>query len=183
MTSAQPTVLFLAYLGYLVLFAACAAYDFCVLRIPNALVLSLLVLWVPVIAWFAARTPGVDVPHILLGHVLPATIVFVLAAALFYFNQLGGGDVKLLAVTFLWLGFSVIPTYLILLGIFGIVAIVLFNRFPQALEWLILRLGTVIGRRIPVPRSLSAGRHLPYGIVISASAVAVGHTLPILQPI
>ena len=174
MIDAQPTILFLAYLAYLILFVTCAVYDICVFRIPNALVLCLLMLWLPVIAWFAFRTPGVDAPYVLLRHVLPSVVVFVIAATLFYFNQLGGGDVKLLAVTFLWLGFSVIPVFLILLGLFGIAAIVLFNRFPQALEWLILSLGAAIGRRIPIPRSLSAERHLPYGFVISASALAVG---------
>src|SRR5690349_2515275 len=95
-------------LAFVMIMVACAYNDLFHMKIPNLLTGSLAVLFA---LW--AITQGLPMTDILL-HVGVGLSVFVGAALLFRFRLIGGGDVKLLAVTGLWAGPAVVISHLIL---------------------------------------------------------------------
>lgn len=154
-------------MAYVALFIASAVTDVMELRIPNAFVAALILLFV-----FACI---VDPPKsVLWAHIAPATVVFALAAVPFYLNKFGGGDVKLLAAAVLWVGLPSLGPFFILLAVFGLIALLVFAvlriQVVAALAWA----GARLGRAIPVPLSLQTGKSIPYGVVIAAAALVVG---------
>lgn len=149
------------------LFIASALTDILYLRIPNVIVAALLVAFV--VACFAASPKS-----ILLAHVAPALVVFVLTAGLFFFDKLGGGDVKLLTAAVLWTGMAHMGPFLIGLGIYGMIAILIFAVYRTHVAAVLTWAGAHIGRSIPTPKSLETGKSIPYGVVIAAAALSVG---------
>lgn len=138
---------------------AAAASDALWLRLPNALILYLL-------AGYAVTT-AMSPPGWIEFAASAAVAAAILAtgAALFAGGVMGGGDVKLLAVTALWLGPAETPALLLL----------------SALAGGVLTLGLVTCRAVGVPRivgvHIAALRHpmdrVPYAIAIAVAAVAI----------
>lgn len=161
-------------LGFIAILLICALTDFWLLRIPNLLVLFLIALF-GIAAWYKADQ--IDIWQ----HLIVAGVVFCLGAGLFFLNQFGGGDVKLLAATTLWTGFSALPLFLMSLGIAAIVLVLLYRyaRLPMAAAADYLEHAS--GGRFPAPRSLSVATHIPYGIVIAAAAVVTSGEIALLR--
>ena len=84
-------------MAYAALFIASAVTDVMELRIPNALVVALVLLFV--LACVVAPPKS-----IFWTHVAPAAVVAALAAIPFFFDKFGGGDVKLMGAIGAWVG-------------------------------------------------------------------------------
>lgn len=126
-------------------------------EIPNRVSLA-------VVAAFALTLPEMPL-WTSLAHVSAALVLFALGTALFVANVWGGGDVKLLAATTLWTGWSGLASFLLFTALAGALL---------ALALLILR------RTLPVApagrwysRLLSRSEGIPYGVAIAAAAALV----------
>lgn len=100
-----------------------------------------------------------------LAHVSASLVLFAVGTALFMANVWGGGDVKLLAATALWSGWSGLASFLLLTALAGaalaLVLLALRHRFRTVPE----------GRWYS--RLLSRSEGIPYGAAIAAAAAAV----------
>jgi prepilin peptidase CpaA len=145
-----------------VLMVCAAAMDLTTMTIPNKLSIAL----AGAFALFVAAG-GLSWSHAAM-HLAAGVIVLAVGFGLFAAGWIGGGDAKLAAVTALWLGFDLLPDYLILSSMAGgvltlaILAIRRVDFVPAfALEWDWLR-------RLREPQS-----GVPYGIALAGAALAV----------
>ncbi len=132
--------------------------------IPNTLNLALLALY-PIAVYLL----GLDWVMALAA----AGIVLFIGLIIFSLGIMGGGDVKLLVVLTLWIGWS--PTvfqFFVMTAIFGgaLVVVVLLARFLLAPVW------QRLSRKKNLPRILQAKQPVPYGIAIALAFLMVAHT-------
>ncbi len=121
--------------------------------IPNALNAAILALWV-VALFFLPISP-------LMAFAAAAIVLFV-GLGFFAIGLMGGGDIKLLVVLTLWLGWGMQTFHFIVLtALVGgvLVAVLLFARFIAA--------GLAKGRTLP--RFLSPKQPVPYGLAIAGA--------------
>jgi prepilin peptidase CpaA len=119
--------------------------------IPNSANVALFVLWTAWVVSGAEASPGYSLAI--------GAAVFLFGAALFYFNQMGGGDVKLLTALGIWAGPAEILPFLLQVAVAGGVltaAWILHGRLAAP----------VLGRVMPA----DAKRVVPYGVAIAAGA-------------
>ena len=146
-----------------VVMAAAAFEDFRRLVIPNLLPILLVALW----PFYFAAAPSL---YGALAAIGCAAAVFVVGAALFAFNLLGGGDVKLLSAATLWAGPARTPELLILTAVLG-GALALILLMPGAAE-----IATAARVRLGQPPiDVGHGRKMkiPYGLAIIGAALIV----------
>jgi len=160
-----------AYYG---VFLTCAVTDIWLMRIPNVLVVLLLVLFVVAALAGSGHVPWFE-------HLVPAVIAFAIGAALFYFGKIGGGDVKLLSVAVLWVGLAGLSQFLIVLGIAGIVLLLVFQRVRQPVLFSLMRLKEASGLNFRMPKALDTATHLPYGVAIAVAALVASGNLPLIR--
>lgn len=151
-------------------------------RIPNWLVLGVIILWAP---WLAV-SPTADSWLASLG---VATVTFLIGTVLFARDILGGGDVKLITAVTLWAGWQDLALFTAVMsltgGLLGIASLA-WQRYGWMIVPYIVPLRPTAGPLRPIfgnqaeavdengqPLPLS----LPYGIAIAAGglAVAAGH--------
>ena len=137
-------------------------------RIPNSLVGALLVLF-SIVA--AANSNEVS----WMGHIAAALVVFGAGIFLYALNQMGAGDVKLLAVVALWSGIYPLPAllfYVSLCGLGGMLVILGLRMIAPRLQsypsWASKSL----------PRLLTKGQGIPYAIAIGPGAVIASFNFP-----
>ena len=152
-----------ALLGFAALMLMAGFEDLRRLMIPNALSLSLCVLW----PLYVIATPSL---YGILGSLVCALVVFLAGAVCFSRGYLGGGDVKLLAVATLWAGPAATPTLLILTGVLGGILALLLLVPPGAYIAGLAR--AKLGPADGTPTSGSA-TPVPYGIAIATAAILV----------
>ena len=121
--------------------------------IPNWLVASVLVLY-PIALYLS--------PYVIdwMEGLKAFGLLFALGFVLFMLKIMGAGDVKLIAVLGLWVGWKHLPDFVILFAIFGgILSIVLLilRRLQMYLPW----------KQRFKPRILEKGAPVPYGIAIA----------------
>ncbi len=141
-----------------------AASDAMRMRIPNPLILFLLAGYAIMVV--ASRPDWTD----LAGSVAVGIAILVGGMFLFARGWMGGGDVKLLAVSGLWLGPSATPALLILTALSGGVLTL------ALLACRALGAHRLAGSRIASLRDPN-GR-VPYGIAIATAAIAVAFLRP-----
>ncbi len=132
--------------------AAVLWFDLTRYIIPNWLTGSMLVLY-PV-AVFMAPVP-VDWKYALLGML----ITFVVGYIAFARRWMGGGDIKLIVVCSLWMGFSRLVDFVFMVALLGgvfSVAVYVLRKLPVVLK----KAGTL-------PRILRDGEPIPYGVAIA----------------
>lgn len=143
------------------LMAFAAFSDLFTMRISNRLVLL-------VAAGFLAAAAFVGLGWTAFGWHLAAGLgVLVVAFTFFSFGWIGGGDAKLAAATALWVGPSLVGTYVLysaVLGGFLTVAILLARRLP---------LPAPMAKVAWIERLHDAGTGIPYGIALAAGALLV----------
>ncbi|MFQ6018961.1 MAG: prepilin peptidase, partial [Kiloniellaceae bacterium] len=142
------------------------------LKIPNALVLALVGLFVLAAIVLETRIS-------VMSHIAPAAGVFMLGAILFYFNKLGGGDVKFLAAASLWIGAGQMPGFLVSLGIGGVLVVLLFLLGGPAMHWGLLRAQDALGRQVFIPEAIARRGQIPYGVSIAIASLVVAGRLPL----
>jgi prepilin peptidase CpaA len=152
-----------ALLGFAALMLLAAFEDLRRLIIPNALTLSLCVLW-PLYALVTPTLFG------LLGSLICAIAVFLVGALCFSRGYLGGGDVKLLATATLWAGPIGTPALLMLTGVLGGV-LALFLLMPPG-AYIATQARAKLGPA-DAPSTAGTSTPVPYGIAIAASALIV----------
>ncbi|HET6468518.1 MAG TPA: prepilin peptidase [Geminicoccaceae bacterium] len=146
------------------LLAAAAVWDFAALRIPNPLTLGL-------VALCALRALADPLHFPWLEHLAAGLAVFLVTLGLFHFRLIGGGDLKLLTGTALWLGLGGLPAHLVLVALSG-AALALLLLAARPLVWPLLA-------RLPmaaapwIPRALEPGAGVPYGVPIALSAIVL----------
>jgi prepilin peptidase CpaA len=91
-------------------------------------------------------------------------IVFAVGYIIFSRNWMGGGDVKLLIVTSLWIGLAKLMDFMFFVAILGgVLSVVLYVA---------RKLPPIVQRAHKLPRILRVGEPVPYGI-----AIAIGFLL------
>ncbi len=95
---------------------------------------------------------------------LAAGIALLVGLAIFALGLMGGGDIKLLVVLTLWLGWSrAVIDFLMLTAIMGGVLVMVL----LLVRWLVAPLWQRISRTRSLPRILTAKQPVPYGIAIA----------------
>lgn len=161
-----------------------AGTDIWVRRLPNWLTASVAGLY---FLYVVASPFTVD----WIGALAVASIVFVAGFALFAFNVMGGGDVKLIAGLALWAGVDLIALFLLITALAGGLmsfGVLLFQRLGNhpvvigILPYLAVTMQSHLGFSLPLRRwggqpDLSqedqAAGSLPYGVAIAAGGFAV----------
>jgi prepilin peptidase CpaA len=144
-----------------------AVIDLISYRIPNALVVALLALFV-----LAAALNWSSVAW--LNHLAAAVVV--LGAGIFFyaFKQMGAGDVKFLAVVALWAGgpgpvfeSGLLPLlfWVAICGLLGMLVIVVLRQLAPHFQ------PSTIEGKWPLPRVLRKGQGIPYAIAIGPGAI------------
>ena len=140
------------------LMAFAASSDLLTMRISNRVVLLL-------VAIFCAVAVGIGMPLDEFGlHVACATIVLIVAFAMFAFGWIGGGDAKLAAATTFWLGFGVTLPYLLYASLIGgamTLGLLMVRRWP--LPVFLVKIDWVIACTTRSPVFPMALRWLPRG--------------------
>jgi prepilin peptidase CpaA len=154
---------FAALLGFAALMLMAALEDLRRLIIPNALTLSLCVLW----PLYLVATPSLLG---VLGSFGCAIAVFLAGAFCFSRGYLGGGDVKLLATATLWAGPTGTPALLVLTGVLGGI-LALFLAFPPGAH--IATLARVKLGPDEAPQRSGLATPIPYGVAIAAASLIV----------
>ena len=156
---------YLLLLVFPVAITIAAAFDLLTMTIPNKISLALA-------AAFLVVAPLTHLPLNDIGtHVATGLGVLVAGFVLFARGYVGGGDVKLLAATALWLGFDSLGEYIFVVCLFGgllSVVVLMLRRLPDAFvpgpPWLV--------------RLHSKDSGVPYGLAIGAGALMISpHTL------
>ena len=135
--------------------------DLTTMRIRNGLVLALLAAYA-ILVPFAGFTVGEIAWNIAI-----AAGIFAVCFVFFALGWMGGGDVKLLAVTALWLGFDLAPAFLVYTALFG-----------GALTLAVLRLRLVglpafLVNRPWIAQLQSNQAGIPYGVAVTLAALVV----------
>lgn len=154
---------FAALLAFAALMVLAAVEDLRRLVIPNALTLSLCVLW----PLHVLATPTL---FVVLGSLLCAVTVFLIGALLFSRGYVGGGDVKILAVAVLWAGPDKTAPVLLLTGMLGGI-LALFLLIPPAAHLASLARAKLGSGEASIKGGLTTP--VPYGIAIATAALIV----------
>lgn len=151
-TELFAVTLFLGLLGLAVV------TDLDELRIPNRICLLIALLY----PCYVLASPD---PVNWLGALAVAAAVFAFGLILFCMGTVGGGDVKLMAVTALWAGPSVVANFLIITTVAGgAMALIMVSRFRFSLAALFEAIGASDFRDVVL------GRVIPYGLAIATGA-------------
>ncbi|MBF0375627.1 MAG: prepilin peptidase [Alphaproteobacteria bacterium] len=136
-------------------------------RIPNVVSGAMLALF-PLAALLSERPVDWG------SHLLAGALFLGVGAALFALRALGGGDVKLMAATALWLGLGLALPFLVAVGLFGgaltLILLTLRHTHIQAF----------IQSLAGLPPVLERGAAVPYGVAICAGGLFLAGRLPLL---
>jgi prepilin peptidase CpaA len=144
--------------------AASAVSDILSYRIPNALVLALIGLFLTVAAFHGSSVDW-------LSHLGAAGLCLAVGVALYSFGQMGAGDAKLLTAAALWAGIvPLVPLlfWISVTGLAGMLIILILRR-------LLFRFQTA-GRAWPAV--LTPGKGVPYGVGIGLGSILASPTFP-----
>lgn len=144
-----------------------AAWDVATFRIPNFLNALFLALF-PVAGLIAPHQPD------WLWHLAAAGAVLAGCFAMFALRLLGGGDVKLVTVAALWVGWSHLLQYLVIVALIGggLTILLLALRNPVTV--------VALSHFGPTPKVLTKGAPVPYGVAIAAGGLFMVSSLPLL---
>jgi prepilin peptidase CpaA len=158
-------------------------YPRMMISIPQSLTLLLSLLYVTVILWDARRyiIPNginlliaiaypllflVGTPDPWWGGLAAFSVMLSVGLIFFFLGIMGGGDVKLLAVSMLWMGWSMTSVqFLMLTALVGGVLAIFLIIIRRTLAPLLAQLSTTR----TLPRIFRRGEPIPYGIAIAAS--------------
>ena len=144
-----------AYGTYVLTLAAAGMSDLVRYEIPNSLSVAL-------VAAFALLAFTLPMP-VTVSHVLAGVAVFGLTSLLFAAGMCGGGDVKLLGATALWMGWSNLPDFLLSMTLIGG----------------LLALGLIIARRLAASRVIVATGARPRRLFMKDNGVPYGVAIAI----
>lgn len=126
--------------------------------IPNWLVGSLLLLY-PLAVWLSPNQT--DWPMAVAG----MGITFVIGYGIFAMRWMGAGDIKLLTVCSLWVGFSLLLEFIFTVALLGGALSLLLLAARKILPLLAVK----FPKLPPLPRILRNGEPVPYGVAIAVA--------------
>jgi prepilin peptidase CpaA len=156
------SVHFLVMALFFGLLAVAVLTDVEALRIPNRLCVTLVAIYP---AHLLASPVAVDWP----GALMLAVALFAAGLVLFAAGWVGGGDVKLMAATALWVGpvsFSLFVLVTTIVG--GVIAALMLSEF----RFTVAQLAETAG--FSEVRDIVLGRSIPYGVAIAVGGWVVG---------
>ncbi len=127
--------------------------------IPNKFVLVILLLY-PVMVYIAPVKPDWQFA------LMVAAAAFIVGFILFALKVMGGGDVKLLAVTSLYVNHTDFLDFIVGVAIFGGLLSIILIIIRPLIVYIFSRLGKSIES---VPRVLTVNAPLPYGLAIGTA--------------
>lgn len=151
----------LSALLFPLLMAFAASSDLLTMRISNALVGAVVLLFF--VFAIAVQLP----PEQLLLHTGIACVVLIAGFAFFAFGWIGGGDAKLAAATVLWVGPDQLLPYLVYAALLGgalTLGVLAIRRWP---------LPVVLAQVKWIDRLHDGKSGVPYGIALAMSAILV----------
>jgi prepilin peptidase CpaA len=160
-------MLSLIWLVYAAISVACGISDLLTYRIPNLFVILL-------IAGFAGTALQHRNSVDWVSHLGSFVVILGVCATFYALGKMGAGDVKLLAALALWSGaYGLIPLlfWVSLCGLIAMGAIVLARHFVPLLQVAALRTR-------PLPRLLTKGEVIPFGLGIGAGAIIASFSFP-----
>lgn len=152
------SIVWLAFVGIMV---AAVVIDLMSYRIPNELVIALLVLFVVVAALNWSEVPWVS-------HLAAGILIFGAGILFYAIRQMGAGDVKLLAVVALWSGVFPLPRLMVFVSVCGLIGMLILIAL-RAVAARLRRQGASETRKLP--RVLTKGQGIPYAIGIGPGAI------------
>lgn len=169
-------------LTYICLLCWAAISDFTKMRIPNAIVLSLLILYPAHVAFSPAEIDWV-------WALVPAVIIFGIGFLLFAFAGMGGADVKLITVVALWSGSENFMVLLIAIAIISLAQVpvsgfIVSMKISRELveerhagEVGVLQGARIFGSALAGLRFMHIKQHwIPYGVAIAGAGIYVAGT-------
>jgi len=159
---------FTAYGIYVLALAAAGMSDLVRYQIPNSLSAAL----VASFGLVALLLPGT----VIVNHVLAGVAVFGVTTVLFAIGVCGGGDVKLLGATALWMGWSNLPDFLLLMALIG-AALALSLLLVRRL----VRSTVLVTTGVRARRLFSKDAGVPYGIAIAVAGLVMVPRLGLLS--
>lgn len=159
-------MLFISAITILALCSVAAVFDFTQMRLPNAIIIAILAVFIPVL--FLSNAPELST---LKQHLLAFGITFIITGILFVLNVFGAGDAKLISALALCLGTKGLAVFFFVMSLAGFVLGVtallfkknnkkynLYNKIPKIFKpekgW--------------VTRLHNNENAIPYGIAIMA---------------
>ncbi|MCM2291785.1 prepilin peptidase [Allorhizobium sp. BGMRC 0089] len=139
------------------------------MKIPNAIPLLM-------IAGFMLATLATGLPIATVGqHLLAGLIVFIACFAMFAIGVMGGGDAKLLTAAALWFGMTMgLVQFMIMVAIAG-------GLLTLAILLIRNQANTLMALRIPLPRSITMEKKIPYGIAIAIGGFLTATQSPLIE--
>lgn len=160
MSGLQPIIATFAVLFYVGFLIAAMVGDVRKFRITNRLNISFAACF-----FVFAILLGMEW-KLILGHAAIGAIAFAVCFAIFFAGLIGGGDVKLVAATALWLGGAPMYNYVMLSAVLG------------GLVGIVLIAARFIARRIGLPKKprwlrgiLRRKSHMPYGVALGLGGI------------
>lgn len=158
--------------GFQSIYVMCVCYtivsDFRHLIIPNWIILLL-------ICTFAAFATTYLEPRVALDHIILAVFILFLACVFFVVNWIGGGDVKFMTATILWIGPEHAPHFTVLMAALGsafALAMIGIKKYPYLVDaylpdnWVLRRI-----------TALAEEGQVPYGVAIGMAAILTPNSL------
>lgn len=146
-----------------------AAFDVLWYRIPNLVVLFLLLLFVGL---SIANYEQVD----LVSHIGAGGALFAVGVAFYALGQMGAGDVKLLGATALWAGLSALVPLVFWIAVASLIVLLLLLLL-RAFVPLLQGFGVISETR--VPKVLGRGGGIPYGAPIAVGTILTMPEFPL----
>jgi prepilin peptidase CpaA len=151
----------LIWLLFAALAVAAAAMDLAQYRIPNAIVLSLIGLFLAVAAMHFPSVSWSD-------HVVPAIATLAVTATIYALGGMGAGDAKLIAVMALWSGMPMLLSLLLWTTVSGLLMVLVLVPSRLILSQPAVQHRFNLG---PLPRILRRKEGVPYGVAIAIGAL------------
>jgi prepilin peptidase CpaA len=160
------TLLPLAFAGLVIV---AAMTDLATFTIPNWISVVLALAFAP-FALLAGASIGAVAQNLGVG-----VAVFVLAAGMFAFGWIGGGDAKLMAAASLWVGLKGLPAFAVFTGLAGGGLVLVLLAMRSAWIRPIAAAGPSWTQRLATP-----GESAPYGVAIAIGALAAFVVHPLI---
>jgi prepilin peptidase CpaA len=144
------------------LLIAASAFDLKVFRIPNAISLA-------VIALFLIKAAAMTEIAVWPDHVIAFGLMIALGFLAFAFGLVGGGDAKLMMALALWFGMTALPSLLAITAIGG----GLFALILVSLRYVAARFSPAVAASgtTQSPRLLNRKAPVPYALPITVAAL------------
>lgn len=142
---------------FVIALLAAASFDIASYRIPNAIVILLLL-------GFAIVSFMGSVEINWLDHFLAGAILFVGGIVFYSMGQMGAGDVKLLGAIALWGGIGALLPLVFWIAVAGLLVIIVLLTLRRLVP--LLRSTHIVPVPESLPRVLVIGEGVPYGVAI-----------------